>query len=42
VGSLLVDLHRRQRTVLVVVTHSESLAARLPRRARLWEGLLQG
>jgi lipoprotein-releasing system ATP-binding protein len=42
VGSLLVDLHRRQGAVLVVVTHSESLAARLPRRARLLEGQVTG
>jgi lipoprotein-releasing system ATP-binding protein len=40
VGSLLVDLHRRQGAILVVVTHSEALAARLPRRAVLQAGQL--
>jgi lipoprotein-releasing system ATP-binding protein len=37
VASLLLELHRRQETILVVVTHSAELAARLPRRFRLTE-----
>jgi lipoprotein-releasing system ATP-binding protein len=32
VTTLLLDLHRRQNAILVVVTHSETLAARLPIR----------
>jgi len=35
VADLLVDLHRRQETILVVATHSTSLAARLPLRYEL-------
>ena len=35
VATLLVDLHRRQRTMLVVVTHSPALAARFSRRYEL-------
>ena len=41
VGSLLLELHRAQETVLVVVTHSPELAARFPRRYRLTEQRLQ-
>jgi lipoprotein-releasing system ATP-binding protein len=41
VATLLLDLHRRQNTILVVVTHSAELAARLPRRWSLLEGHLQ-
>lgn len=37
VASLLLELHRRQETILLVVTHSESLAARFPTRYRLTE-----
>ena len=37
VASLLLDLHRRQETVLIVVTHSQELAARLPVRYELHE-----
>jgi len=37
VGSLLLDLHREQETILVVVTHSAELAARFPLRYRLTE-----
>jgi lipoprotein-releasing system ATP-binding protein len=37
VASLLLELHRAQETVLVVVTHSPDLAARLPLRYRLTE-----
>ena len=35
VASLLLELHRAQETVLVVVTHSPELAARFPQRYRL-------
>jgi lipoprotein-releasing system ATP-binding protein len=40
VATLLVDLHRRQQNVLVVVTHSADLAARLPIRFNLAHGRL--
>jgi len=35
VASLLLDLHRRQHTMLIVVTHSELLASRFPIRYEL-------
>jgi lipoprotein-releasing system ATP-binding protein len=38
VADLILDLHRRQGTVLVVVTHSEALAERFERRERLVAG----
>jgi lipoprotein-releasing system ATP-binding protein len=41
VGSLLLELHRAQETILVVVTHSPELAARFPQRYRLTEQRLQ-
>jgi lipoprotein-releasing system ATP-binding protein len=41
VGSMLLDLARQERTILVVVTHSADLAARLPARMRLADGRLQ-
>jgi lipoprotein-releasing system ATP-binding protein len=40
VAGLLHELHRRERTVLVVVTHSEELAATCARHATLDEGRL--
>jgi lipoprotein-releasing system ATP-binding protein len=40
VGSLLLELNRSQRTLLVCVTHSGELAARFPRRAELVDGRL--
>ena len=40
VASLLVELHQRQRTILVVVTHSPELAAKLPVRFELRGGRL--
>jgi lipoprotein-releasing system ATP-binding protein len=40
VGSLLLDVHREQRAVLVVVTHSDRLAERFPRRWELNDGTL--
>jgi lipoprotein-releasing system ATP-binding protein len=41
VGSMLLDLARQERTILVLVTHSTDLAARLPSRMRLTDGRLQ-
>ena len=41
VASLLLDLHRRQETILIVVTHSTELAARLPVRYELHERSLK-
>ncbi len=41
VAGLLLDLHRRANNVLVVVTHSESLAGRFPARFRLTGRQLQ-
>jgi len=41
VGSMLLDLARQEHTILVVVTHSTDLAARLPERKRLADGWLQ-
>jgi lipoprotein-releasing system ATP-binding protein len=41
VASLLIDLHRRQQNVLVVVTHSTELAGRLPIRFELTAGRLR-
>ena len=35
VASLLVELHQRQETILIVVTHNPELAARFPRRYQL-------
>ena len=40
VASLLLDMHTRQRTVLVVVTHSAALAERFPRRYEMSGGTL--
>ncbi len=41
VGSLLLELHRRQETILVVVTHNPGLAARFPQRYELADGRLE-
>jgi len=41
VAGLLLDLHRRQQTILVVVTHSLDLAAKFPKRYELAEQRLQ-
>jgi lipoprotein-releasing system ATP-binding protein len=41
VASLLFDLHRRQSTILVVVTHSAQLAAKFPIRYELVDRKLQ-
>ena len=40
VAALLLDLHRRQQTILIVVTHSRELATHLPRRFDLIDGHL--
>jgi lipoprotein-releasing system ATP-binding protein len=41
VVSLLLDLHRRQQTILLVVTHSAELAAKFPLRFELLDHQLQ-
>jgi len=41
VANILLDLHRARQTILVVVTHSAALAARLPRRYELRDGALR-
>jgi lipoprotein-releasing system ATP-binding protein len=41
VGTLLLDLHRQEGTVLVVVTHSAELARNFPRRVEMADGNLQ-
>jgi lipoprotein-releasing system ATP-binding protein len=41
VANILLDLHRARQTILVVVTHSAELAARLPRRYELRDGALR-
>jgi lipoprotein-releasing system ATP-binding protein len=41
VGSLLLELHERQETILIVVTHSAELAARFPLRFELNEQSLE-
>jgi lipoprotein-releasing system ATP-binding protein len=40
VASLLLQLHERRRTILVVVTHSAALAERFPVRHEMSEGTL--
>lgn len=40
VASLLIDLHQRQETILIVVTHSSELASRFPTRFELINGQL--
>jgi lipoprotein-releasing system ATP-binding protein len=41
VASLLLDLHRRQQNILVIVTHSERLAAQFPIRFEIADGRLR-
>jgi len=41
VASVLLDLHRRQQTILLIVTHSMQLASRCPIRFELKDGKLQ-
>ena len=40
VGELLLDLHRTQQTILVVVTHSQELADTFPKRLAMADGVL--
>ena len=40
VGQLLLDLHRQQQTILVVVTHSGELAKRFPKTLEMADGRL--
>jgi len=42
VGGLLLDLHRQEQTILVVVTHSSELARAFPRQLEMNDGALQG
>src|SRR6516165_6221682 len=41
VGKLLLDLHREENTILVVVTHSQELADTFPRLLRMEDGTLR-
>jgi len=41
VGKLLLELHREEKTILIVVTHSAELAKLLPTRQEMNEGQLQ-
>jgi lipoprotein-releasing system ATP-binding protein len=41
VGQLLLELHREQKTILVVVTHSQELADSFPRTFLMEDGILQ-
>ncbi len=41
VAELLLELHREENTILVLVTHSLDLAKRFPRRAELLDGRLE-
>jgi lipoprotein-releasing system ATP-binding protein len=41
VGELLLDLHRQEQTVLIVVTHSVELAHTFPRQVEMVDGQLQ-
>ena len=41
VGALLLELHRQEQTILVVVTHSMELACQFPRRLEMVDGTLQ-
>lgn len=41
VGALLLDLHKQQKTILVVVTHNPDLAARFPQRYQISDGHLE-
>jgi ABC-type lipoprotein export system ATPase subunit len=41
VASMLLDLHARQRNILIVVTHSERLAGQFPIRFDISDGRLK-
>jgi lipoprotein-releasing system ATP-binding protein len=40
IGQLLLDLHKQENNILVVVTHSADLAAMLPKRREMVDGAL--
>lgn len=40
VAALLLELHQQQQAILVLVTHNEKLAARVPREFEMWDGRL--
>jgi lipoprotein-releasing system ATP-binding protein len=40
VGKLLLDVHREEQTILIVVTHSTELAGMLPRQTEMLDGTL--
>jgi lipoprotein-releasing system ATP-binding protein len=40
VGALLLEMHRQEKTMLIVVTHSPDLAKLLPRRMEMLDGVL--
>ena len=42
IGQLLLELHKQQNTMLVVVTHSTELAKLFPRRLEMNDGVLNG
>lgn len=41
IGQLLIDMHRQEKTILIIVTHSIELARRLPRTMEMTDGTLQ-
>src|SRR5262245_23886549 len=41
VGELLLDMHRQEKTILIVVTHSTELARLFPRRRQMNDGRLE-
>jgi lipoprotein-releasing system ATP-binding protein len=41
IGALLLELHRQERTILVVVTHSPELSRGFPRQMEMLDGTLQ-
>jgi lipoprotein-releasing system ATP-binding protein len=41
IGELLLELHRQERTILVVVTHSAELARAFPRQVEMADGMLE-
>ena len=40
IAEMLLDLHRAERTILIVVTHSVELARRLPQQREMLDGHL--
>ena len=41
IGELLIELHKQEQTILMVVTHSADLAKLLPRTMEMMDGMLQ-